>query len=287
MADTGSSRALLKLLSAQLSGAFESISKLESAAYGDLEREEVELETLIFKDRLDDAYTTLSTLLEVLGLTSSLAKLRDEYAALEKERTRLKMAPSVDAFYNDSYSLLRRYEQTLEAYFGAPEQDVLVRLQSILNNSAQIVADAGIEPKSEAELRRPLYNVIKLWFPDTTLRAGIVQPTKNYVPDIGVPSLKTTIELKFANSEQEMKKAVGELYTDMHGYEGSEDWTHHFGLIYATKPAFTSDQVAAELKRVKANLTWRIVTVLGVGARQRQKKKLVPQPRRGGRQRPK
>jgi hypothetical protein len=223
MADTGNPKALLKLLSAQLSGAFESISKLESAAYGGPEGEDLELETLVFEDRLNDAYTTLSTLLEVLGLTSSLAKLREEYAAFEKERSLLKMAPVVDAMYSESYGLLRRYEQTLEAYLGVNEQDILVRLESILNNSAQIVADARIEPKSEAELRRPLYNVIKLWFPDTTLRAGIVQPTKNYVPDIGVPSLKTTIELKFANSENEMKNAVGELYTDMHGYEGSED----------------------------------------------------------------
>ena len=197
------------------------------------------------------------------------------------------MAPLVDVFYNDSYDLLRRYERTLEAYLGVTEQDVLDRLETILRNSAQIMADAGVDPKSEAELRRPLYNVIKLWFPDTTLRAGIVQPKKTYVPDIGVPSLKTTIELKFANSEQEMKKVVGELYTDMHGYEGSEDWTNHFGLIYATKPTFTPEQVTAELTRVKASPTWRIVTVLGVGARKRQKKKFVPKSRRPGRQRPK
>jgi len=50
MDDTGNPRALLKLISAQLSGAFESISKLESAAYGGPESEELELETLIFAD---------------------------------------------------------------------------------------------------------------------------------------------------------------------------------------------------------------------------------------------
>jgi YD repeat-containing protein len=96
---------------------------------------------------------------------------------------------------------------------------------------------------------------------------AITDATKAVVQSyIGVKSLKAAAEYKFADSEDEVKKAVGGLYEDMHGYE-CEDWKIFYAVIYMTDAFFTQDQIIAEFKSTGVHENWKPLLVVGRGSR--------------------
>ena len=97
--------------------------------------------------------------------------------------------------------------------------------------------------------------------------AGKTYHTKTYKPDIGIKSLSTAIEYKFADSVEEVKKAVGGLYEDMRGYSGSKDWTTFYAVIYMTDAFFTQQQIMSEFERTSEDENWKPLLVIGKGAR--------------------
>lgn len=130
-----------------------------------------------------------------------------------------------------------------------------------------MLSDRKIEPSNEAEVRAEVYKTMIHVFPDTVKEIPITKVSKTYKPDIGVKRLKSAIEYKFVDSEEEAKTAIGGIFEDIQGYEGSDDWTTFYAVIYMTDNFLTQDQVKAEFKLSKVPHHWKPLVVYGKGKR--------------------
>ena len=84
---------------------------------------------------------------------------------------------------------------------------------------------------------------------------------------MGIKSLKIAIEYKFADSIQDLKTCVDGIYTDLIGYDGSEDWTNFYAVIYQTDHFMTEDQILQDLDFKKLKHNWKLILVYGRGSR--------------------
>jgi hypothetical protein len=66
---------------------------------------------------------------------------------------------------------------------------------------------------------------------------------------------------------------LGEIYTDIHGYSGSADWTHFYAVIYMTGAFMTRHQIEAEWKLTNVPHNWKCILVTGAGERRKKAKR--------------
>jgi hypothetical protein len=206
-----------------------------------------------------------------LGLTSTISEYLTKFRKLEPELTNLEMLPYAQVFHSETLSLFYKYFSAIAGTYGFERKDrtlldSLNLLERILINTPKIIRDRNLQPENEAHVRQAVYDLLIHVFPDTVREIPVCQVTKTYKPDIGVKSLKTAIEYKFADSESEVKKAIGGLYEDMHGYE-SEDWKVFYAVVYMTDAFYTQDQIVAEFKNTKVQDNWKPLLLIGRGAR--------------------
>ena len=205
LAEIDSTIGKLQLLSYQLS--------LENSYYN----EENEMTESELKWRLERTYIGLSLLMEHLSLNQLLSNFQTGFSIFKGKLDQVAVAPYFGDFYSEAQIYLRQYLHSLSALLGEDlaTQDLIQKkstLEGILLNTPKIIFDRGIEPQNEAQVRKSVYDLLIHVFPDTVRETSIVQNTKTYKPDIGVKSLSTAIEYKFADSLGEAKAAVGGLY---------------------------------------------------------------------------
>jgi hypothetical protein len=274
---------LLQDIAEQISAGWNSVSKIQGLTHylrgdNDFYDEEHDLARLEFKSQLKRLYISICALIEAIGMTELLAQFRSDYAEIPaKSLADLDFIPYVGELHSDTLGLFWKYHSTLSSLLGEDtkqqiEDERRKQFEGILINTPKIVRDREIEPSNEAEVRKCVYDLLIHVFPDAVRETSIIQGTKTYKPDIGIKSLKTAAEYKFADSAEEVKKAIGGLYEDMRGYAGSEDWKHFFAVVYMTDAFFTQQQIMAEFKHTSADENWKPILVIGKGAR----KKKVP-----------
>lgn len=272
----------LSLISDELSAADEPISKLQTLSYyadGSDDRwgEEQILTEHELEWRLERAYIGLSALIEHLQYPKLLAQFQSGFSKFESNLSNVDIIPDVGDFYSPAQSYLRKYIFALSVLLGSDmkRQDQIERrsmLEGILLNTPKIIFDRRIEPRNEAEVRKCVFDLLIHIFPDTVREMSIIQNTKTYRPDIGVKSLGTAVEYKYADTPEEVKHAVGGLYEDMRGYSGSKDWTFFYAVIYMTDHFFTQQQIMSEFKHTSADSNWKPLLVVGKGARVRRRR---------------
>ena len=138
-------------------------------------------------------------------------------------------------------------------------------LKRVLEGTAKLLGDRRVDPANEADVKREVFNVLIHYFPDTVREVPIAQVSKVYKPDIGVKSLKAAVEYKFADSMQALKRSIGGVYEDIHGYHGSADWTTFYAVFYATEAFLTPAQIAAEWSLTGVPHSWKAILVTGRG----------------------
>jgi hypothetical protein len=274
-------QALLKDISEQILDAWNSVSKIQRLLprlnddIDNLFNDEFEFADLELESKLQRLYISIHTLIEAIGLHNLLAQFQKDFAEIPKNKlTDVNFLPYVGELTNNSLELFWRYRVTLSALLGEDNKKQLdderrKQFESILINTPKIVHDRGIEPSNEAEVRKCVYDLLIHVFPDAVREASIIQNTKTYKPDIGIKSLRTAAEYKFADSKEEVKKAIGGLYEDMRGYGGSEDWKHFFAVVYMTDHFFTQQQIMAEFNHTNADANWTPILVFGNGSRKK------------------
>lgn len=141
--------------------------------------------------------------------------------------------------------------------------------ETILKNTPAIIRAKDVEPSSEAEVRAAIYDVLKFAFHDAVREVPVAQVLKVYKPDLGVRSLMAAAEYKFADTEAEVKKALDEIYTDMKGYSGHDDWRTFFAVIYTTDALIHQDKLEQEFRGVKADINWTPIILVGRGGRKK------------------
>ena len=140
-------------------------------------------------------------------------------------------------------------------------------LQSILRQTPHILNDRGIEPRKEGDIQIELYNFLRVVFPDTQREVPLGQIFKHYKADLGIASLKTLVEIKYADNEAEFKKQVDEIYIDVKGYSGKLQWDTFIALFYTTA-AFASEQrLIKQFEYAEVGSNWIPILVHGSGIR--------------------
>jgi hypothetical protein len=138
-------------------------------------------------------------------------------------------------------------------------------LYRILKQIPHYIETQGVLPKREKDVQDKLEAVLRLAFPDVIREPPTSKQTKVYVPDFGIDSIETAIEVKYVAESSKAGTAIGGLYEDMKGYAES-GYSMFIGLIYMTGNFVTQSQVDAELMKVKAPKNWDVILVVGASA---------------------
>ncbi len=226
----------------------------------------------IYENRLlhqtQKLYIHIAFLLEALELPVSLAELKTGY---ERFRNADRIKVEVDEFGNPYPLVLEFLSMHANPLMSSASDrpDELRRLERILQGTAYLVKNLKTEPSKEVDVRNVLYATLIHVFPDTVREVPIAKVSKSYRPDIGIRSLKAAVEFKFCDSEEELKRAIGGVFEDVSGYEGSEDWKNFYAVFYTTDLFMTLAQVEAEFRLSKVDRRWKPIMVHGKGTRRR------------------
>ena len=247
--------------------------------YGQKEKfhadEENELNELQLIEVLNQIKLKLEFSYEYLGLTRMYESLRNELQEYEEKFNLLKYIPYVDIPYSPVQWILKTHFNALTCHVQIESDSEYENsnnkliLEQILRGTPKILLDRKIEPSNEADVRNAVYKTLIHVFPDTVREIPIAKVSKTYKPDIGVKRIKSAIEYKFVDSEKEAKTALGGIFEDINGYEGSNDWTTFYAVIYMTDNFLTQDQVEAEFKLSKVPHHWKPIVVFGKGERKK------------------
>src|SRR4029077_18280040 len=108
-------------------------------------------------------------------------------------------------------------------------------LERLLRNTAVLVRKRSVQPKNEKEVRDVMHDYLEATFTEYRRDVKISGIIRDFKPDGGVRNLKAAIEYKFADSKEEVWKAMGGIFEDVSGYSGSLDWTRFYSVIYQTE----------------------------------------------------
>ncbi|CAL1690602.1 hypothetical protein MMB232_00731 [Brevundimonas subvibrioides] len=216
---------------------------------------------------IDKAFRDTAILAERLGLplyrqdvAAARSALKDLYR-LQKPPEEEYRCPALDSAQRLFDSLATMTEGRALTGLGV--------FENVLGNTAKIISQAGLEPDREVAVSGKIREVLELCFTHVIQDSPIPQGITRYKPDIGVPDLLAAAEYKFADSKEEMKRALREVYTDMRGYGGHPQWRSFYAVFYMTKPFFTQKDVDKEFLLVKADLSWTPIVLVGPGGRKR------------------
>lgn len=210
---------------------------------------------------------------EFLHLEKMSIQLEKELKKHIGKMDNLDYIPFVDVFYSPVKWIFTRHLSALTSHIEIDNEseyettNSFLLLEQILRGTPKMLTDRKIEPSSEAEVRGEVYSTLIHVFPDTVREIPISKVSKIYKPDIGIKRLKSAIEYKFVDSELEAKTAIGGIFEDINGYEGSDDWTTFYAVIYMTDNFMTQDQIEAEFKLSKVPHHWKPIIVFGKGNR--------------------
>jgi hypothetical protein len=274
-------KSILHDINELISEGYNCVSRIEATSYNlssanDYDDDEHNMEMGNFEAQLKKIYVSICLLLEMLDAPELLGDFKSGFNKYKGKLTNLITIPYIGEQYSEVLAHLWMYYRSISVLFdfdtkATDDSKERARLASILQNTAKVVYDRNILPSSEADVRRCVYDLLIHIFPDTVREIPIAQVTKTYKPDIGVRSLKTAAEYKYATTEQEAKKIIGGFYEDMRGYGGSEDWKHFYAVVYMTEPFFTLQQIQAEFEITQADKNWVPILVHGSGTRRRSK----------------
>lgn len=266
---------LLKDIDEQLSEAWNSVYKLQSLSeYVDHEsgiNEDYDDEETYFESKIQRLYLSLCLLLESLEYVQLLQDFKSGYSTYSKHPTSCRPTRDGD-YHSPTLGYIWQFYSTISSLINIDSVETDERkqrelLEAILRNTPKIVHDRGITPTSEADVRKCVYDLLIHVFPDTVREIPVPQVTKTYKADLGVPSIKTAAEYKYATTEEEAKKIIGGFYEDMRGYAGSEDWKYFYAVLFMSQPFFTVEQIRAEFAHVGADKNWSPILVHGEGIR--------------------
>ncbi len=213
-------------------------------------------------------YIQVAFALEALQLPSLLLEFKAGFERYRKKTTATSMT-----CLGDSYpSALVYIEDFIIPLRAAMERhsdpiDGLQQLERILLGTPKIIRDQRIKPEKESDVRNAVYGLLLHPYPDTVRDVPIAKVSTTYKPDIGIRSLKAAVEYKFVATEADARRVIGEVFEDVNGYAGSDDWKHFYAVFYMTAAFLTPAQVEAEFSLSNVDKSWKPLLVSGEGRR--------------------
>ena len=129
----------------------------------------------------------------------------------------------------------RKYLDAFDDFYIIDARKELDILENILNSTATLLKDFGIQPKSEPEVYKPMIKICKTAFPDNKdcSHYKFQQTAKCYNPDILIPSLECAVEFKYVDDEKELNRTMDEILADVVGYKGNPSYSVFYAVFYA------------------------------------------------------
>ncbi|BAM92880.1 hypothetical protein S58_69140 [Bradyrhizobium oligotrophicum S58] len=212
-------------------------------------------------------YRDVGILAERMGLAQLAASMAAEFKSIKNISE--VHPPAGDIFFTSPHlTSARGAFSSIATMTQGTEITGLSVLETILENTPQIIELTRADPKKESDVQREVLKVLKIAFPDTEREPSISQVFKHYHPDFGIRSLMAAVEYKFCDTKAEVVTALDGLYTDMKGYIGHYDWRTFFAVIYTTDTLVNPKEIAAEFRGMKADTNWIPIVVVGKGGRQ-------------------
>ena len=216
-----------------------------------------------------DIYIRVALLLEASGLPGLLAEMKADLEDFRQTRQVKFSSSEYGTLDCRTLQLIGSYVSPLmeATASGSDWPDDFLLLERILIGIPRLLRDFGIEPRKEADVRNALYYQLVHVFPETKREVPVPKIGQTYKIDIGVISLRAGVEIKFCDSEREMKRAVGGVFEDVNGYSGSEDWKYFYALFYMTDAFMTQAQLEEEFREAQIDHSWKPLVVQGRGRR--------------------
>lgn len=215
-----------------------------------VERSFVELLILLEHLNLVETYRTVASMFELAkksSLTSSKMGVEDPYLCwVEKIR-----------LFVDGISNVYGMGDT------APTE---VRdLKAMIKRSLYAICDTNLfpaSPSSEADVHDRIEGILKCQFSDLKRKPSLSKPIKNFVPDTGIPSIKTLIEYKFVTTKDEAKRVVDEILADASGYR-TPKWKNLLFVIYETNRVMPEEDWTALLRECELGISYDAIVLSG------------------------
>ncbi|HXB23579.1 MAG TPA: hypothetical protein VNV25_02495 [Gemmatimonadaceae bacterium] len=274
--------ALADLIAEQESAVWSAFGGLERTVYDrpiddkDARREQLEAE-VSFRDRLIDYSYAIGVFADTLGLSwtcSELARLMRQIREAKLDEL-WDYLPEYDTAYSNPWHQLRSLYTDLARVSGVDaagkKTAALVLLEQLLKGTAAMLHSRGVVPKKEKDVQNELDLVMTSVFADDYCTGfDIAGSPKKFRPDFGIKSLRTAVEVKFADSHRELKTALSGVFEDMKGYEGSADWRRFYSFVYMTAPYTVADTFNRQV--MKKGVEWSSIVVTGTGHRTKRTK---------------
>jgi uncharacterized protein YaiE (UPF0345 family) len=228
----------------------------------------------VIEDSIEALRLRIQYHLEKHGLKLLLEQFNQDFGKITKGRGELSFEPYFDYFHSPYLDLLERYLKAITCDVAIDneneyrENSSRLQLERFLQGTGKLLKDKGIMPENEADVKKEVFHTLIHFYPDTVREIPIARISKTYKPDMGIKSLKTAIEYKFATSEQEAKTIIGGIFEDVLGYEGSDDWKYFYAVLYMNDNYMTSSQIEAEFDASKIlRSRWKPILIIGKGER--------------------
>lgn len=243
--------------------------------------EEYESNCTYLAFRLRQAHYRMLLLIERANLPLFHADYVVGFAAYDGELDEVSHEPyERQNLYSEPLTYIIQRFEALSALLGEDGSGLnvakLATLERILRSTPHILRDRDITPMTEAEMRRPVFDVLKVVFPECRPEHQVPHIFKVYKADYAIASLSALIEFKFAASEQELRHQVDGIYADMHGYAGDPQWSRFFAVFYTVGAIASPERMLEEFKLARSDPWWKPIIVHGGGSRRTRSPELPP-----------
>lgn len=246
----------------------------------DYERSVFEEEKELLGFRVGQAHLTMLILFELLALPLFKRTYESGFSQFKENLTKVEHHhDDPEIIFSPSLTYLSKNFDAVSSMFKDAVDLTEVRmnlLESILRNTPYILSDRNIIPKSESDIRNSLLDFLKIVFPECRRDLPVSHIFKTYKADLGISSLKTLVEVKYALDERELKSELDGIYADMKGYTGDPAWNRFIALFYTAKPIASPERLLEEFKLSRADMSWTPIIVHGPGERTKKKAIVVP-----------
>lgn len=189
---------------------------------------------------LHDAYMQLLIMTEAHGLAHIYDLIRKSYDEAASHKHGLSAwgnDPDGEPYLIAEWEL-RRFVSSIEAVYGIRSSSVVSKdVIEVLRATQYAITDPicfSDPPASEADVHHRIEAVLRCVFPDLDHKPPVPKAVKNFIPDTGLPSLRTLVEYKFIQTKDDVARVADEILADTRGYK-SNDWDKFIFLIYETR----------------------------------------------------
>jgi hypothetical protein len=234
----------------------------EASSWDCREPERDEMEAVTFF--LERGYTQLLAFLEAAGFPETYKAVADIKREAEKDYSKTECYS--EGMYLVWAAKLDDYLLSLDSLFGKDETGRIVKeVVDILRATQYSITDLNCfqqAPQNEAQVHNRIEAVLRCVFTDLEHKPTISKPIKSFVPDTGIPSLKTLIEYKFIQSRKDMKRVVDEVLADTRGYV-SQKWNKFIYVIYETRRLKPESDWRRMLRKSEISESTEIIVLCG------------------------